>query len=105
MGLWPKKEESVCPICGCRFGTMSWAKTKDKKFICSTCNKKAKIPLAMGGSAGLTVDEIRDRISTLDENNQIRESMTITKQIGDYLKLMRTKSFGMLLPGNKRKQR
>ena len=103
MGLWPKKEESVCPICGCRFGTMSWAKTKDKKFICSTCNKKAKIPLAMGGSAGLTVDEIRDRISTLDENNQIRESMTITKQIGDYLKIDENQKLWYVASGKQKK--
>lgn len=87
MGLFPKKSESICPICGNEFGKMSWSRTKENKFICSSCNKAAKIPLSLGGSTGFTVDEIKEWIQQRDANQAELEKFTATYEVGDYLKI------------------
>lgn len=66
---------------------MSWSRTKENKFICSACNKAAKIPLSLGGSAGFTVDEIKKRIKEMGANEAELEKFTVTYEVGDYLKV------------------
>lgn len=87
MKIWPGKQERICPICGKPFGSMSWARTKDKKFICASCNKIAKIPIMMGGAPAFTVDEIRERIGDVMQNDVCLNAFEITREVGNYLKV------------------
>ena len=103
MGLFPKKSESICPICGNSFGKMSCAKTKDNIFICLSCNKAAKIPFTMGGSAWFTVDQIRKRINEMNANEEELDRFDITQEVGDYLKIDAGKKLWYIAVGKQKK--
>ena len=103
MGLLPSKSERICPICRKPFGAASWAKTKDKRFICLSCSRKVKIPISEGGVPAYTLEQLFSRMETLDRNERMMNDFTVTREVKNYLKVDdRTKRWYLASGANKK---
>ena len=80
MGLFSK---AICYICGSNCG-MNRFFTKDKKWICSTCHKKIKLPPVTIST--MTAESVALLIKEKQRSQQELEQITITKSFGSYIK-------------------